>query len=56
MFIPYNLRRIISILGKDYLMEYLRVLVQLFLTVSAFFRRKIRLMEAMVLQKIICHL
>jgi len=30
MFIAYNLRRIISILGKDQLMKYLRILVPLF--------------------------
>ena len=54
MFIAYNLRRIISILGKDLLSEYLRILVPLFLTVSAFFRRKISRLEASVFQQIIC--
>jgi len=51
MFIAYNLRRIISILGKDQMMEYLRILVSLFLTVSACFRRKISRLEAVVYQK-----
>jgi hypothetical protein len=46
MFIAYNLRRIISILGKDRLMEYLRILVSLLLPVSAFFRRIINRLEA----------
>jgi transposase len=55
MFIAYNLRRIISILGKDQMMEYLRILVPLFLTVSAFFRRKISQLEASFFQKVICH-
>jgi hypothetical protein len=54
MFIVYNLRRIISILGKDQMMEYLRILVPLFLTVLAFFRRKISRLEASVFQQIIC--
>jgi transposase len=54
MFISYNFRRIISILGKDRLMEYLRILISLFLTVSAIFRRKIRGLEALILQCTIC--
>lgn len=54
MFLAYNLRRIISILGKDRLMEYLRILVPLFLTVSAFFRRKISLLGSFLFQYIIC--
>jgi transposase len=54
MFISYNFRRIISILGKDRLMEYLRILGSLFLTVSALFRRKIRGLEALILQCTIC--
>ncbi|MCJ7450017.1 MAG: IS1182 family transposase [Bacteroidales bacterium] len=54
MFIAYNLRRILSILGKDLLSEYLRILVSLFLTFSAFFRRKISQFEASVFQTIIC--
>ena len=41
MFIAYNLRRIINILGQNLLKEYLRMLVSLFLCISAFFRRKI---------------
>jgi transposase len=54
MFIAYNLRRIISILGKDQLMKYLRILVSLFLTVSAFFRRKINRLGTFIFQDIIC--
>ena len=54
MFIAYNLRRIVNILGQNLLKEYLRMLVSLFLRVSAFFRRKISHLEAIVLQKIIC--
>jgi transposase len=55
MFIAYNIRRIISILGKDQLMEYLRILGSLFLTVSARFRRKISRLEISVFREIICH-
>jgi hypothetical protein len=51
MFIAYNLRRIISILGKDQLMEYLKILISLFLPVSAFFRRIIGRLEAGFYQK-----
>jgi len=54
MFIAYNIRRIISILGKDLLSKYLRILVSLFLTVSAFFRRRIGHLETSVFQKIFC--
>jgi len=50
MFIAYNIRRIISILGKDQLKEYLRMLISLFLTVSAFFKRKIRRLEELIFQ------
>ena len=41
MFVAYNLRRIGNILTMNVLKEYLRILVQLFLTVTVFFRRKI---------------
>jgi transposase len=41
MFIAYNLRRIVNILGQDLLKEYLRILSPLFLAVPDFFRRKI---------------
>jgi transposase len=41
MFIAYNLRRIINILGQDLFREYLRVLTLSFLSVPDFFRRKI---------------
>ena len=51
IFIAYNLRRIISILGKDQLMEYLKILISLFLLVSVFFRRIISRLEAVVYQK-----
>jgi hypothetical protein len=52
MFISYNFRRIISILGKDRLMEYLRILGSLFLTVSALFRRKISHFKIFVFRNI----
>jgi transposase len=55
MFIAYNLRRILSILGKDQLMKYLRILCSLFLTFSAYFRRKIRRLEISVFREIICY-
>jgi hypothetical protein len=55
IFIAYNLRRIISILGKDQLMEYLRILASLFLTITAFFRRKISRLEISVFREIICY-
>jgi transposase len=55
MFIAYNLRRIISILGKDKLSEYLRILVSMILTVSVFFTRKINRLEDYVFRKIFCH-
>jgi len=54
MFIAYNLRRIISILGENRLMEYLRILVPLFLTVSAFLRRKIRSLGSSIFKDIFC--
>ena len=54
MFIAYNLRRIISILGENRLMEYLRILVPMFLTVSAFLRRKIRRLWSFIFQDLIC--
>jgi len=54
IFIAYNLRRIINILGHDLLKEYLRILVSLFLPVSAFFRREINQFETSVFQAIIC--
>ena len=53
MFISYNLRRIISIVGKNQLMEYLRLLASFFLTVSDFFRRRISRLEASVFLKIV---
>ena len=54
MFIAYNIRRIISILGKDHLKEYLRILSSIFSLISAFFRRRIRRLEDSVFQDIIC--
>jgi len=54
MFIAYNLRRIISILGENRLMEYLRILVPMFLTVSAFLRRKIRSLWSFIFQYLFC--
>ena len=53
MFIAYNLRRIINILGQNLLKEYLVMLVSLFLTVLDLFRRKTDHQEASVFQKII---
>jgi transposase len=41
MFIAYNLRRIVNILGQNLMKEYLRILLPLFLTVLDFFRQKI---------------
>jgi transposase len=55
MFIAYNLRRIISILGKEKLSEYLRILVSIILTVSAFFRRKTSRLEDYVTRKVFYH-
>ncbi|MGZ5192215.1 MAG: transposase, partial [Flavisolibacter sp.] len=55
MFIAYNFRRIISILGKDPLIKYLRILASFFLTVSAFFQRRISRLEASVFLKIVSH-
>jgi transposase len=52
MLIAYNLRRIISILGENRLMEYLKILAPLFLTVSAFLRRKIRSLGSSIFQDI----
>jgi transposase len=54
IFIAYNLRRIISISGKDKLMKYLRILASLFLTISAFFRRKLSRLGTFLFQDIIC--
>jgi len=55
MFIAYDLRRIISILGKDQLMKYLRILASLFLTITGFFRRKLSWSGTFPFQDIICH-
>jgi transposase len=52
MFIAYNLRRLINILGQDMLKEYLRILSPLFLTVFVFFRRKISWLETFLFQGI----
>ncbi len=54
MFIAYNLRRVISILGKNRLMEYLRILVPVFLTVSAFIKRKTSSLGSFLFQDIFC--
>ena len=54
MFIAYNFRRIISILEKDQLTEYLRILVSLFFTIPAFFRRKISRFVTSLFQATIC--
>lgn len=53
MFIAYNLRRIGNILTMNVLREYLRILVPLFMTVFAFFRRKISRFGTLVSRGII---
>ncbi|MDO9341274.1 MAG: hypothetical protein Q7T72_12205, partial [Bacteroidales bacterium] len=40
MFIAYNLRRIVNILTKDQLIEYLRILISLFLSKTHLSRLK----------------
>ena len=52
MFIAYNLRRIINILGQALLKEYLRMLFTLFFTVLDFFRREISRFTASLFQTI----
>ena len=52
MFIAYNLRRIINILGQALLKEYLRMLFTLFFTVLDFFRREISRFMASLFQTI----
>jgi transposase len=52
MFIAYNLRRIINILGQDLFGGYLRVLTLSFLNVRGFFRRKISRFTAPLFQTI----
>ena len=54
MFIAYNFRRIINILGHDLLKEYLGILNSFFLPVSAFFRRKASQFKTFVFQPIFC--
>ena len=54
IFTAYNIRRIINILGQDLLKEYLRILASLFLTITAFFRRKISRLGTFLFQDIIC--
>jgi len=53
MFIAYNLRRIVNILGQDLLKEYLRILSPLFLAVPDFFRRKINRFVTSLFQTIV---
>jgi transposase len=53
MFIAYNLRRIVNILGQDLLKEYLRILSPLFLAVPDFFRRKINRLVTSLFQTIV---
>ena len=55
MFLAYNLRRIINILGKDRLKEYLGILASLFLEVLAFLRRKISYLKVLIFHSEICH-
>jgi hypothetical protein len=54
IFTAYNIRRIINILGQDLLKEYLRILASLFLTITAFFKRKISRLGTFLFQDIIC--
>ena len=54
MFIAYNLKRVMNILLGDELREYLRILASLFLTITAFFRRKISRLGTFLFQDIIC--
>jgi hypothetical protein len=42
MFIAYNLRRIVNILTRDRLKEYLRILLSLFLAISYLLRDNLR--------------
>lgn len=53
MFIAYNLRRIVNILGQNLLKEYLRILSPLFLAVPDFFRRKINRFVTSLFQTIV---
>jgi transposase len=55
MFIAYNLRRIGNILTMNVLKEYLRMLVSLFFSISAYFRRKISRFGTLVSREIIYH-
>jgi transposase len=55
IFIAYNIRRIINILGQDLLKEYLRMLLSLFLAVSDLFRRKLSRLEELIYQSAIGH-
>jgi len=52
IFIAYNIRRIISILGKERLEKYLRILVSLFFHISSLFKRKISLFELSIFRRI----
>jgi transposase len=55
MFIAYNLRRIGNILTREVLKEYLRMLVSLFFSISAFFRRNISRFVTTFSREIIYH-
>jgi transposase len=55
MFVAYNLRRIANILTPDVFKEYLRILASLFLTITAFFRRKLSRLGTFLFQDLICH-
>jgi transposase len=54
MFIAYNLRRIINVLGKEVLKEYLRMLFHLFSAISDCLKREIRRFSASLVRTIIC--
>ena len=54
MFIAYNLRRIINVLGQGLLKEYLRMLFHLFSAISDYLRRRISRVGASISQTITC--
>jgi transposase len=54
MFIAYNLRRIINVLGKEVLKEYLRMPFHLFSAISDCLKREIRRFSASLVRTIIC--
>ena len=53
MFIAYNLRRIGNILSRDRLMEYLRILLSLFLTLLGRIRDNLMRKDDLLYQKLL---